>query len=575
MKHILKYIAAVTLIVGFAFQCASADNISKGQQTAVKTVKKLLGAKRVETFPAYPEAPFYRFITKEGKSGIADQSGNVLLPAEYDYVLYFPAFDGNSVNVYVKDSKDKKTSQTISILTQPSREAIWGISEDNGASVFDMKGNMIANFPNTSATYFGNYLFLSSMSYSVVYEDFAKESYNGMYVVECRNTIYREQGYGHGNLVRSDGTVVIPDMEEMFLYQNNPYVIYKKISDEIINYYGMKVVDNRHYTQAPQSQNFYTFSGKWSDITGDNKFISDIPPVFYGVDCWNGVWKVSDKPAGGVAAVYEPGMTKSALIRDPGEAFFVRRQLDDVLAYYSDEGLDAPWASYYSAAALVDKRYPSQLRFERVVEAMEKGSGLPNNEQGIISDVDVIRKMLNMAINLYAQYINSGETEFLQASRSGKSSAEYNLNQLDEYIVRYNNVRNHAAMVTSQQEAQQAALMSSFLNAFSNSIQALTSSGRKSSSTTSYSTSGASATSAGGGSTSSTSTDNSSRKAFLKGQIADWRNKLKKAERSYEQAMSSGDDTWEKKRVLESKQKTIDECANMIRQYESELNSLK
>lgn len=78
------------------------------------------------------------------------------------------------------------------------------------------------------------------------------------------------------------------------------------------------------------------------------------------------------------------------------------------------------------------------------------------------------------------------------------------------------------------------------------------------------------ATSAGG-----SSTDNSGRKAFLRGQIADWKNKLKKAEDSYRQALSSGDDSWEKKCVIDSKRNTVDECLNMIREFESELNSLK
>ena len=70
-------------------------------------------------------------------------------------------------------------------------------------------------------------------------------------------------------------------------------------------------------------------------------------------------------------------------------------------------------------------------------------------------------------------------------------------------------------------------------------------------------------------------TDNTSdRKAFLKGQIIDWKNKLQKAEASYQQAVSSGGDNWEKERVIESKRNTVNECLEMIRQYESELNSL-
>lgn len=68
--------------------------------------------------------------------------------------------------------------------------------------------------------------------------------------------------------------------------------------------------------------------------------------------------------------------------------------------------------------------------------------------------------------------------------------------------------------------------------------------------------------------------DTSDRKAFLKEQIIDWKHKLQKAEDSYQQAVGSGGDNWEKQRVIESKRNTVNECLEMIRQYEAELNSL-
>lgn len=78
------------------------------------------------------------------------------------------------------------------------------------------------------------------------------------------------------------------------------------------------------------------------------------------------------------------------------------------------------------------------------------------------------------------------------------------------------------------------------------------------------------------GATSSPGADNSDRKAFLKGQIIEWKNKLKKAEASLEKEIASGsDDDWQKQRVVESKRKTVDECLEMIRGFEAELNSLK
>lgn len=547
---------------------AYAAKASKEQQQVCKTLKKTLNAKTVEPFGNAPEAPLYRFCLKESLYGIVDRSGKIILQPEYDKVLYFPAFDGYTVQV---DGNNKK-STTISLPTVPTSEALWGFANGKDAALFDVDGNLIKTFPNTSAEYFGNYLYLTSAPYSFVYEG-TIDTDNSSVPCISMISLYRDKGYGHGNLVRADGTIVIPDVDQACFYENNPYVVYTRKTDNKVALHGMKVVDNRVHDRAPAYQDYLSSDNKWVQIGPDKKFIGEIPPEFYHLICRNGVWEVADKPSEkyGTTA-YDPATSRALIIRDPGEAFFVRGEYDDVLAYYADDTLDAPWASYYSAQALYNKCSFSQSRFERIVEAMENGSGLPANEQGVISDVNVLGEMLRTSHNLFDQYLASGDEEFRDKAQTYSNITQDKINNLNSYISRYNNVRSHAAMVTSQAEAQQAAYMSAILNSFTNALKSSSSSNKTNRGASSAGTASIAVSSSG---SSSSGTDNSGRKAFLKGQIADWRNKLKKAERAYEEAMGSGDDSWQKKRVLESKQKTIDECANMIRQYESELNSLK
>lgn len=571
MTRLFRNIFLVLIVLFISCQSVTADDLTPAQKEACKRIKKSLGAKDVEPL----NNNLYQYLTKDGAWGVANSNSVVVIPPAYSYIVYFPAHQGNSASVYIADKKGNKSSRSITVPTEPTSEAIWGFSNEKGAVAFDVTGSQIASFPNIGARYFGNYLFLEGNRYTIVYEALVKEEdYDTPHLSFI--SWYDTKGLEHGKLVRSDGTVVIPEIDRGSFYANDPYIIYIKESPEKVGYYGMKYVSNQPSDCAPKRQDAMSFDNQWVKITGNNKFVREIPPSFYYMTCYDGVWKVADQPSNNFNApiVYEPESTKAATIRDPGEAFYVRSQFDDVLAYYSDEGLDAPWASYYSADALVSKRLQSQSRFELIVDAMEKGSGLPKNEQGVISDVNVIRQMLNMANALYDKYLDSGDAEFKTQAISGKEMTIYYLTRLNEYIDRYNKVRSHAAMVTSQEEQRQAALMSYFLNSFSNALNSMASSSGSSSRSRSYAPSGSSAMpSTGGGS--SSATDNSNRKIFLKEQIADWRNKLRKAEKSYEQAMGSGDDSWQKKKVLESKQRTIDECANMIRQYESELNSLK
>lgn len=542
--------------------------MSKEQKELCKTLKKQLNVKEVVPFDRAPDAPYYLVKAKDGKFGACDRTGSYIIPTEYVGVVFFPAVDGDFVDVPVNDSNN-----TMRIPTNPTQAMMWGVKEK--MDVFDINGNLKTSFPEGSGWYFGNYFFL----YDSPLNNFVYEGNGGVgeyhnYATISLISLYRSQGFASGRLVRSDGTIVIPKVDHGMIVDKNPYVVYSHINDSGTDNYGMKVITDSPVNVAPNSQDYLFCDNKWVNLNDNIKFVAEIPAEYYELRCYEGVWNVKLRPTDMLGTPYVPEVSKAAIIRDPGEAFYASRKYDDVLAYYSDEGLDAPWASYYSAMALNDKSSISRMRFRSIVDSMEKGSGLPKNESGVISDVNTLRNMLTMSVSLFDRYIQSGDQEFMNSAQGHKSMVEYELEELDELTARYNKVRGHAAQVTSQAEMQQAQYMNALLGIFSKCLTSAFSGSSQSSSSGSSSVNTSTASFSKSASTSS-SADNSDRKAFLKSQIADWKNKLKKAERSYEQAMSSGDDSWQKKRVLESKQNTIDECANMIRQYESELNSLK
>ena len=126
-----------------------------------------------------------------------------------------------------------------------------------------------------------------------------------------------------------------------------------------------------------------------------------------------------------------------------------------------------------------------------------------------------------------------------------------------------------------QQRLERIAKLDAFKSQLSEAQSIVNESQRRAAANKSSAPAGVAGTSTIGTSASSDKEDTAGRKGFLKGQIAEWRNKLKQAEKSLEQAISGGEDTWQKKQVVESKRKTVNECLEMIKQFESELNSLK
>ena len=527
------------------------NSVPKDVLENCKALKKQLGVKEVSAFETDIEAPFFKYETKDKKCGVIDKTGKVIIPAEYYDVMYFPAHGSNEISINMLDEKKfNPTEHYVTVPTEPTIATFVANSEKNGVFIFDTSGQLLKQYPQNCVLYSGNYLYLEYVPYEsnirsfpVIYNE--GEENNGIGHYSFSNKYHK---MGHGALIHSDGTMIIPEVEGFTIKTNNPCVVYS-IYDDGMTYYGMKRLDDEGF---------------------------DIPAEFYSLEYkpasqyYAEGWYVKPRRTDSFEKKYEPTESYKTGVRDKGEMLYSKAKYDEVLDYYANEGVNAPWAKFYSGAALSSQIGISIMFFKNNVESMEKGGGLPAKNKYHITDPNAIMDALYTIKNLFNAYLASGDTEFAQNARDEIEVADYRIEQMNEYIYRYNNAYNHAAAVSAQQQAQQAAFLNSLLSSFASSLNS-----------TSQNTSNAQAHPTGTNATTKTYgsgtsvEDNSGRKAFLRGQIADWKNKLNKAEASYRQAVSSGDDTWEKKRVIDSKRQTVEECLQMIKQFESELNSLK
>lgn len=523
----------------------AAPGISKEQQEICKTLKKTLNAKSVEVFASAPDAPYYICYTKDGKFGIVDKCGNIIAEPRYEDVMYFPAYSGNTVTVPMVNDKYKPTGRTVTLITQPSAEGFWGCSA-RGIDLISRQGTVIKSFTQIQGKSVGNYIYLCPGSFPIMYEQ--KPNDKGVSQFDMLSLL-RGKGKGYGILLRTDGTEVIPNVDWLTFCDHDPCAVYEIVTDNGTTLQGMKRLDGCGF---------------------------DIPAEFYRIykGSSNDQWRVQARATDPHAIDYEPSTKYDTKMRDMGEELYAQSKYDDVLDYYAKEGIDAPWAKFYSAEALYHRWGMASLKLRAAVEAMEKGSGLPDNETNLLEQANAMVQSYNMAVQLFNAYLATGDTSFAKEARNDIELVNYSIAETNENLARYRKVRGRAAQVTSAEQAQQQAQLQAILGIFTHALSGISSS--SSSTRTSGSVSSPAHSASGSSSTSSsTATDNSGRKAFLRNQITDWKNKLKKAEASLEREIASGEDTPAKKRLVESKRNTVNECLNMIRQYESELNSLK
>lgn len=432
-----KLLIALTLLFGCVSAVYAGPKISKEQKEVCKTLKKNLGAKLVEVFENAPESPFYRVTDKDYKCGIADKDGNLILPLKYEAVIYIPELTSDRFTVNLVNDKDKPTGETVAVVTQPSADGFWGFTKNDGAEVFDRQGQSTAKFPKHNfAVFNGNYVYLSDSPLTMAYEYPHKKSGSIVYL-----SLYAGKGYESGKLVRGDGAVVIDKADYIEIVSNAKCTVYETTNDMGAKVKGMKCLDNSGF---------------------------DIPAEFYEVYNYQNEWKVRARATDDYAKTYVPTKAYNTTYRDKGEALFANRKFDEVVDFYSREGIEAPWAKFYAGAALMEKIISSQMRYRVIVESMESGSGLPANEENVVSDANLILQSLNMSGNLLKAYIGSGDSSFRSEAESYLSQVQYRSTQMAEYVQRYNNVRGHAAMVTSEAEARQARMLGSVLGIFAN-----------------------------------------------------------------------------------------------------------
>lgn len=369
----------------------------------------------------------------------------------------------------------------------------------------------------------------------------------------------------NGYWINNNGDVLIDSFDHMNLSQDQ-YINYAKTIDGVSRQ-GVLMLENPDKSIPCEFINVYRTGDKWMVVRDVNNSPEEFnPSVKYGIN-----------------------------YRDEGERLLNKGDWDGVIDYYKHEGIKQPWALYFSGSALYKKAYndgymPKYGFIDAVNTGDFQSAGRYFNSGSVneISPASMI-EMLSLAQEMFKTYCTTeGSEEF-------KKDAENSINVIDiEYqsfakqslelpgaIEKYKQhnakIKEEIAAKMEAERQRQSMIYGEMFNIFINSLQNITAAvSSKSNNQVNRSPSNASSVSKSTG-YASESQDNSGRKGFLRGQVIEWKNKLKKAEASRAQALDNYNNSGsiEAKRALESKENTVNECLEMIRQFESELNSLK
>lgn len=200
-----------------------------------------------------------------------------------------------------------------------------------------------------------------------------------------------------------------------------------------------------------------------------------VPPIFNECSYKDGNWIVR-RNSNDKKEVFVPTQTSTGLnaFRDDGERYYEQNKYDDVIKFYSNKGVDAPWAKFFTAKALEKKAFAMDYAASSFVTCVN--NNIIVNEIPYV-DWSLMRKQYETAKTLYNAYLDKDST-YKELAKNGASLCDYLIMELDNgkpqkefkeaYDIFQKKQAEEAARLQREQQIreQQAAAMSSLITSF-------------------------------------------------------------------------------------------------------------
>lgn len=422
---------------------------------------------------------WYYHVYKKGYiSGIIDQSGKIIVPIKYGIIKYKkPLDEGMSIN-FNGDSVWHRANMACfhaqTFFQKKKEKQTYGIYRLDGTAMVD---SMVAD--NCFESYEG-------------YVEYAVGGLDGSKLLYTR-----------------DGECVIPQEYSFCEFDGKVCYIHKRLGE---------IFNGGRYMEGA--------------IMLDNSSLP-VPCQFASVqyDRENNQWIVTD-PTTFEETIYNAQVRRPSDMQDRGVELFWSGKYDEVIDFYSKEGISKPWAKYYSGAALIEKAQNLELDVSSFLSISNKGQMDNNISSGSTFtwrqyfvgkkyDFDLLKNLYTTGYQLMEAYLQEDTVFKKEARHYMLVELDYRIKDITDKSTKFTPVwqkflkENEAIAARKAEERQRAAqrneMIGSILGIFVQSLtQGLTNSGSHKTSSYSGASNYSGISSSGGTSSSSSSSSQSS-----------------------------------------------------------------
>ncbi len=442
---------ALVLFLSILVVNVSYARTEKEIETFIKQLKK--ANKNVKKVEVKIEEDGYWYFSLKGekdKYGAADSTGRIIIPVEYELISYHSALDEGTTT-------ETRYSQFPSLIdgSYVHKTDYWhkkcdavflATKQDELHSLYSTDGELLRGQIKGTIERLPGYWKISR---------FGKEgllSSNG-------ETIY-ETEY---NFIRIDGAKCYVDK-----YDNGT------------KYHGAMMLDG----SGP------TVPCKFYGVLF-NKYYKDY------VNNYTCGWEVRTNAVAYRYEEFNPDSVYITTPRDDGEVFFSQDKFDEVIRFYESNGIDAPWAKYFTAKALEAKCRRLSANASAAVAVFKGRSSIGDVEWGMMKDVlftepvdfELQREYLQTIKQLLEVYVADSTVEYHRSAISDLDMCEFILSKIDEEEKQYEEAKREFMLMLEQERLEQmriaeerrlqrqrehaqimSQILGTFLNALTNSI---------------------------------------------------------------------------------------------------------
>lgn len=364
---------------------------------------------------------YYSANRKKGKCGVLNQQGEIIVPIKYDDIDYYPPLPEGLSNPIAGDTAWHRANvacfHTMTFGDKGNRNKYGIYRLDGTVMVDDLEATLCMN---------------------------TLKGYT-RYLVKKEASDYDETA-----LYTQDGECLIP-----------MGIFYAKIKDKVC------VI---HKIIGEDFQN----SGL---LTGAIMLDGALPPVpcryaSVNYDKANNQWVVAD-PVTLKESVYQPGQVLTTELKDRGVELFWAKKYDETIDYYAKEGIDKPWAKYYTGAALLNKAMTMEGDIHVFIYMSQRGKmdepipGVGTTWRDALIgrnyDFDLLRKLYTTGFQMMEAYILEDTTFIKEVKHYTFPDLNFYLERLDrektDFLPLWDKFvkENQAIMAQREAERQRAA----------------------------------------------------------------------------------------------------------------------